>query len=253
VCTPHLGASTEEAQAGVTLEVVDQVLTVLRGQPARFTVNAPLVTPEVHDLLEPFLSVGVDIGTIAIQLAQGMPTSATITYHGELAAGDTGPLRAAVLMGLLQPGREERVNLVNASLLAEEQGLRVIEEKDPAREDFANEVIVRLTTTGGDIVVGGTHLREQTHVTRLGEHHMDVIIDSPYLLVLENQDRPGIIGAVGSLAGQHDINISFMEVGRVRLRGQATMVVGLDDPMPDPVLQELVKEPAITSVRLVRL
>ena len=118
VCTPHLGASTEEAQAGVTLEVVDQVLTVLRGQPARFTVNAPLVTPEVHELLEPFLSVGVDIGKIAIQLAQGMPTAATIIYHGELAAGDTGPLRAAVLMGLLQPGREERVNLVNASLLA---------------------------------------------------------------------------------------------------------------------------------------
>ena len=253
VCTPHLGASTEEAQAGVTLEVVDQVLTVLRGQPARFTVNAPLVTPEVHELLEPFLSVGVDIGKIAIQLAQGMPTAATIVYHGELAAGDTGPLRAAVLMGLLQPGREERVNLVNASLLAEEQGLRVIEEKDPAREDFANEVIVRLTTTGGEVVVGGTNLREQTHVTRLGEHHLDVIIDSPYLLVVENEDRPGIIGAVGSLAGQHDINISFMEVGRVRLRGQATMVVGLDDPMPDAVLQELVKEPAITSVRLVRL
>ena len=232
VCTPHLGASTEEAQAGVTLEVVDQVLTVLRGQPARFTVNAPLVAPEVHELLEPFLSVGTDVGKIAIQLAEGLPTAATIVYHGELASGETGPLRAAVLMGLLQPGREERVNLVNAGLLAAEQGLRVVEEKDPSREDFANEVIVRLATTGGEVVIGGTHLREQTHVTRLGEHRMDAIIDSPYLLVVENEDRPGIIGTVGSLAGQYDINISFMEVGRVRLRGRATMVVGLDDPCP---------------------
>ena len=253
VCTPHLGASTEEAQAGVTLEVVDQVLTVLRGQPARFTVNAPLVTAEVHELLEPFLSVAVDIGKIAIQTAQGLPTAATIAYHGELAAGETGPLRAAVLMGLLQPGREERVNLVNAGLLAQEQGLRVVEEKDPAREDFANEVIVRLATTQGEAVVGGTHLRGQTHVTRLGEHRVDVIIDSPYMLVVENEDRPGIIGAVGSLAGRHDVNISFMEVGRVRTRGKATMVVGLDDPMPEPALRELVTEPAITSVRLVRL
>ena len=82
---------------------------------------------------------------------------------------------------------------------------------------------------------------------------MDAIIDSPYLLVIENEDRPGIIGAVGSLAGQHDINISFMEVGRVRLRGRATMVVGLDDPMPDSLLNELVKMPAITSIRLVQL
>lgn len=253
VCTPHLGASTEEAQAGVTLEVVDQVLTVLRGQPARFTVNAPLVAPEVHDLLEPFLAVGVNVGKIAIQLAQGLPTSAAIVYHGELAAGETGPLRAAVLMGLLQPGREERVNLVNANLLAEDQGLRVEEEKDPGREDFANEVIVRLATTGGEVVLGGTHLRGQTHLTRLGEYHMDVIIDSPYLLVVENEDRPGIIGTVGSLAGRHDINISFMEVGRVRTRGRATMVVGLDDPMPDALLRELMKEPAITSIRLVRL
>ncbi len=253
VCTPHLGASTEEAQAGVTLEVVDQVLTVLRGQPARFTVNAPLVSQEVHELLEPFLSVCVDIGKIAIQMAPGLPTAATIAYHGELAAGGTGPLRAAVLMGLLQPGREERVNLVNANLLAEEQGLRVAEEKDPAREDFANEVIVRLATTGGEVTVGGTRLRDQTHVTRLGDYRLDVIIDSPFLLVLENEDRPGIIGAVGSLAGKHDINISFMEVGRVRARGRATMVVGLDDPMPDALLQELVQEPAITAIRLVRL
>ena len=253
VCTPHLGASTEEAQAGVTLEVVDQVLTVLRGQPARFTVNAPLVAADVHELLEPFLSVGVDIGKIAIQMAEGMPTAATIVYHGELAAGETGPLRAAVLMGLLQPGREERVNLVNAGLLAQEQGLRVVEEKDPARQDFANEVIVRLAATAGEAIVGGTHLRGQTHVTRLGEHHLDAIIDSPYLLVIENEDRPGIIGAVGSLAGQHDINISFMEVGRVRLRGRATMVVGLDDPMPDTLVNELVQIPAITSIRLVRL
>ena len=253
VSTPHLGASTSEAQAGVTLEVVDQVLTVLRGQPARFTVNAPFVTAEVHELLEPFLSVGVDVGKIAIQLAEGHPTAVTVVYHGELASGETGPLRAAVLMGLLQPGREERVNLVNAGLLAQEQGLRVAEEKDPAGEDFANEITVRLATTAGETVVSGTHLRGQTHVTRLSDHRMDAIIDSPYLLVLENEDRPGIIGAVGSMAGRHDINISFMEVGRVRLRGRATMVVGLDDPMPDELLDELVKMPAITSIRLVRL
>ena len=129
---------------------------------------------------------------------------------------------------------KSEINLVNAGLLAEEQGLRAVEEKETSREDFANEVIVRLATTGGEVVVGGTHLRDQTHVTSdLASIAWTPLLIARTCLVIENEDRPGIIGVVGSLAGQHDINISFMEVGRVRLRGRATMVVGLDDPMPD--------------------
>ena len=253
VCTPHLGASTVEAQAAVTREVVEQVLTVLRGQPARFTVNAPFVAPEVHDLIEPFLSVAADIGKIAIQLAEGQPTSLVIEYQGELASGETGTLKAAALMGLLQPGTEERVNLVNAALLAEERGLQATEKKDPVPQQFTNQITVRLATTGGEVIVAGTHLRGRTHVIRVGEHLMDAAVDSPYLLIIENIDRPGTIGTVGNVAGRHDINISFMEVGRVEARGRATMVVGLDDPMPEEVLDELKQNPAITSVRLVRM
>ena len=253
VATPHLGASTVEAQAAVTREVVEQVLAVLHGQPARFTVNVPFVAPEVQDLIEPFLSVAADLGKIAIQLAVGQPKSVNLQYQGELASGETGTLKAAVLMGLLQPAMEERVNLVNAVLLAEERGLQVTEEKDPVPQQFANQVTVRLSTTGGEVVVGGTHLRGQTHLIRVGEHRLDAAVDCPYLLIIENDDRPGIIGTIGEVAGRHDINISFMEVGRVEARGRATMVVGLDDPMPEAVLGEFKQNPAIISVRLVRI
>jgi len=253
VATPHLGASTVEAQAAVTREVVEQVLTVLRGQPARFTVNVPFVAPEVQDVIEPFLDAAVMIGKIAIQMANGQPKSVTVQYQGELAAGETGTLKAAVLMGLLQPGTEDRVNLVNAALLAEERGLQVKEEKDPVPQQFANEITVRLATTGGEVIVGGTHLRGRTHVTRVGEHMVDAAVESPYLLIIENIDRPGTIGSVGELAGRNDINISFMEVGRAEARGNATMMVGLDDPMPDSILEELRQNPNITSARLIQM
>ncbi|MEE2656712.1 MAG: phosphoglycerate dehydrogenase [Chloroflexota bacterium] len=253
VATPHLGASTLEAQAAVTREVVEQVLTVLKGQPARFTVNVPFVAPEVQDVIEPFLEAAVMIGKIAIQLANGQPNSVTVQYQGELATSETGTLKAAVLMGLLQPVTEDRVNLVNAALLAEERGLQIKEEKDPVPQQFANEITVRLATTGGEAIVGGTHLRGRTHVTRVGEHLVDAAVDSPYLLIIENLDRPGMIGTVGEVAGRHDINISFMEVGRAEARGKATMMVGLDDPMPDSVLGELRQNPSITSVRLIQM
>ena len=253
VATPHLGASTLEAQAAVTREVVEQVLAVLHGQPARFTVNVPFVAPEVHDLIEPFIETAVIIGKVAIQLANGQPNSVTVHYQGELATSETQTLKAAVLMGILQPGTEVRVNLVNAALLAEERGLQITEKKDPVPQKFANEITVRLATTGGEVIVGGTHLRGRTHVTRVGEHLVDAAVDSPYLLFIENLDRPGMIGTVGEVAGRYDINISFMEVGRAEARGNATMMVGLDDPMPDSVLEELKQNPAITSLRLVQM
>jgi D-3-phosphoglycerate dehydrogenase len=137
--------------------------------------------------------------------------------------------------------------------LAEERGLQVKEEKDPVPHQFANEITVRLATTGEEVIVGGTHLRGRTHVTRVGEHMVDAAVESPYLLIIENIDRPGTIGTVGELAGRNDINISFMEVGRAEARGNATMMVGLDDPMPDSILEELRQNPNITSVRLIQM
>jgi len=216
-------------------------------------VNVPFVAPEVQDVIEPFLDAAVMIGKIAIQMANGQPRFVTVQYQGELATGETGTLKAAVLMGLLQPGTEDRVNLVNAALLAEERGLQVKEEKDPVPQQFANEITVRLATTGGEVIVGGTHLRGRTHVTRVGEHMVDAAVESPYLLIIENIDRPGTIGTVGELAGRNDINISFMEVGRAEARGNATMMVGLDDPMPDSILEELRQNPNITSVQLIQM
>ncbi len=253
ITTPHLGASTVEAQSDVSREVAEQVLAVLRGQPAQFTVNAPFVAGEEHALVASYLQVGADVGRVAIQLLDGQLTSITFRYEGEIGQGDARGLRAAALMGLLETISEERVNLVNASLLAEQLGMRVAEETGEAPEQYPSLMTVVLGSDGGAVRVSGTHARDRTHVVRIGDHWMDAVLESPYLLVVENNDAPGVIGTVGGIAGEHDINISSMTVGRLAPRGRATMVVGLDEPMPEAALTRIRAVPRITGVRMVRL
>ena len=254
VTTPHLGASTVEAQAQVAREVVEQVLAVLRGQPAQYTVNAPFVAPEAQDLIAPFLQVAVDVGKIAIQLVEGQLSAITLRFQGEIADSDTAGLKAAALMGLLQPATDERVNLVNANFLAQQRGLRVTEESDPTQpEQYTSLVTVEIAAAGGSTRFSGTHLRDRTHLVRVRDDWMDAALDVPYLLFVDHRDQPGLIGLVGGITGKHDINIAFMAVGRKEVRGRATMVVGLDDPMPDHVVAEVRAIPNIDDARVVRL
>lgn len=253
VATPHLGASTAEAQAEVAREVVEQVLAVLRGQPAPFTVNAPAIPAEVHAVLAPYLRVGALLGRIAIQLLEGQLAAVRVRYEGTLAEQDTRPLRSAVLMGLLQPVSAERVNLVNAHLLAEQRGLRVEEDRGPAPEEYAALLTVELAGTGGTLALAATWMRGRPHIVRIRDYWLDLVPEAPYLLFIEHLDRPGMIGAVGTLTGRHNINIAFMEVGRLEPRGRAMMVLGLDDPMPEPVLAEVRRLPDVYSARVVRV
>ena len=253
VGTPHLGASTVEAQAGVATEVVEQVLAVMHGQAASNTVNAAFVAPEAHELVAPYLAVASDVSKIAIQLADGQLGGIMLTYRGEIAQEETGILKAAALVGLLQPVTDERVNLVNATLLAEQRGLEATEVRDPTPQEYLNQVTVRLATTGGPVIVSGTHVRGRTHLLRIRDFFLDTTVDSPYLLFVENVDHPGVIGALGTATGRHDINISFMDVGRVAPRGHAMMIVGIDEAVPDEVMVELRAIPGVISVRLVRM
>ena len=254
ISTPHLGASTVEAQAEVALEVAEQVVTVLQGKPAQYTVNMPFVPQATQELIIPYVQVAVDMGKIAIQLAKGQISSIVVRYQGEISVGDIKGLRGAILMGLLQPSSNERVNLVNSNLLAEQRDLRIVEENDSSPlEEYASLITLEISTSEGITVVSGTNLRGQTHLVRIHEDWVDATVEAPYLLFIDHRDQPGLIGAVGSITGENDINIAFMAVGRKSVRGRATMVVGLDDPMPDRVLKQVRSIPNLDDARLVRL
>ena len=253
VVTPHLGASTREAQREVAIEVAEEVMAVLGGEPARNTVNAPFLPPEVHTVVSPYLPVASQVGKLVTLLAEGQFVGVNISYQGEIAQHDTATLKSAVLMGLLAPVSSERVNLINASVMAQQRGLNVTEQKSGTAQEYGSLLTVTLNSTTGDTSLAGTSMRNEVHIVRVNDYWLDMVPTVPYLLFVEQQDQPGSIGAVGTVAGKHDINISFMLVGRLSPRGRAMMIVGLDDPVTPDVLEEIRALRQIETARLVKL
>ncbi|MCH9017391.1 MAG: phosphoglycerate dehydrogenase [Chloroflexi bacterium] len=253
VVTPHLGASTEEAQREVAIEAAEQVLMVLNGEPARNTVNAPFVPPEVHAVLAPYMPVATVVGKLLTHLAEGQFLGITISYEGEIAEHDTRTLQAAVLAGLLEPITTGQVNLINAPVLARERGLNITEQHNTSAREYSSMISATIETSEGKITLAGTSLRNEPHIVKIDDYWLDIVPTTPYLLFVDNQDQPGSIGAVGMIAGRHNINISFMEVGRLALRGRAMMVIGLDDPMPPEVMEEIQALDQIYNVKLAHL
>ena len=253
IATPHLGASTEEAQREVAIEAAQQVLAVLEGRPAANTVNAPSLRPEVQEIVAPYIPVAGLLGKLLTHLAEDQFVGVTVQYQGELAQHDTAILGAAVLEGLLSPVIDEQVNVINAPLLAQRRGLSITEQKSSQSAEYASMITVTLHTTKEGVSVSGTSLRDGPRIVKVNDYWMDLELSAPYLLFVDNPDQPGSVGAVGTVAGQHNINISFMKVGRLSPRGRAMMVLGLDDPIPASVLKQIQDLPHVYSARLVEL
>ena len=191
---------------------------------------------------------------IAIQMVEGQFSRITLRYQGELVGQNSSVLKAATLLGLLQPVTDERVTLVNAELLAQQHGIKIEEEwEQTPPEQYLNLITVEIDAAGGATRVSGAHARGQTHIVQIHDYWLDALIETPYLLIIDHRDQPGLIGAVGGITGRHDINIASMAVGRRGVRGQAIMAIGLDDPMPEEVQEEVLAIPHIRSLRVVRL
>jgi D-3-phosphoglycerate dehydrogenase len=254
VVTPHLGASTAEAQERVAVDVAEQILAVLRGEHAAYAVNAPMVAPETMSVVGPFIPVAELAGSLATQLGEGQLRTVEIDYYGELALHDTTVLRASVIRGLLKPVVEGNITVVNAKMVAEQRGLHIVERKDPEAEDgVAALLTVRLRTTAGATAVSGSVEHGQPHIVELNGLRVDFTPSAGYLLVCNNTDRPGMIGAVGAKMGAFDINISSMKVGRREARGRALMVLELDEEPTLDQVREIAAIPGIDAARLVRL
>lgn len=225
ILTPHLGASTEEAQTRVAVEAAEQVREVLAGRPARYAVNAPLLTPETAQALVPFLPLARLLGRFYAQFAPDL-SDLTLEVAGELAPHDSAPLRAAALGGILETDTEERVNVVNAPSLAKARGISLSERRTPDAGRYAS-----LLTLTGSATVAGTVAQGEPRLVRLEGHAMD-LAPARHMLVSRHSDRPGTIGKVGQLLGEADVNISAMHLARSQPRADAFMILALDDPVP---------------------
>jgi D-3-phosphoglycerate dehydrogenase len=252
ILTPHLGASTAEAQVAVAEEVADQVLDVLAGRSARYAVNAPLLTPETAQALAPYLPLAEILGGFFAQFCHSGVRTLTLEIGGELSAFDGSPLIAAVLRGLLETSTTERVNLVNAGALAKARGITVVERKTPEAGAYAALLTLSGESDGGTTTVAGTVAGGEPRLTRLNEYPLDMA-PAAVMLVTRHLDRPGMIGRVGQILGAADVNISAMHLGRTAPRADALMVLALDDDVPGSVADEIQAHEAVLEVWTIRM
>lgn len=253
IVTPHLGASTQEAQANVAIDAAEQIVLVLNGQPVRNAVNAPLISAEMMPILAPFLKVATAVGRMIAQIAEGQMSSIDIGYEGEIARYDLTALKAAIIGGLLQEISEERINVVNANVVAKRRGLRVTEHKDSTCENYASLITAAVTTSSGVTTSAGTVMRGEMHIVRVNDYWIDIVPKGGYFLFSDHRDRPGIIGAVGNITGSADINVSSMQLARLKPRGQALMVLELDEALNEAQIQQILSIPDIYTAKLVQL
>jgi D-3-phosphoglycerate dehydrogenase len=253
IVTPHLGASTEEAQIKVAVDVAEQVMDVLHGRPARTAVNVTPLRPEALAALQPYITLAEKIGRLQAQLAQDHLTDLEIIYSGEIAELDVTVVTRSFLVGLLQPALEEPVNLVNVPLLAEARGMKIKESKSTTAEDYASLITTRVAWKGGEHVIAGTLFgRNDLRIVRMDEYRVD-FEPAGYMLVADHHDRPGVIGKVGTLLGNEDINIGGMHVGRKTVRGKALMILSVDSPIPPPVMKKICRLVSMYHCALVEL
>ena len=253
VATPHLGASTIEAQANVAVQVANEVLAVLDGRPAQFAVNAPSLRPEDVEALEPYLDLVRMLGKLATQLADDHLRAAEIIYRGEIAERNVGVLTAAAVQGLLEPISDTPVNLVNARLLAQQRGLDVLETRSSTPEQYTSLVRVTVHTRAGANSVAGVISDGRAHVVQIDDYALHLPPTPGYLLMTQHVDRPGMIGLVGTLLGEADINISSMQVGRRAPRGEALMLLSVDEPVPPEVVERIRQAASVATIKVVKL
>jgi D-3-phosphoglycerate dehydrogenase len=254
VLTPHLGASTEEAQVNVAVDVAEQIRDVLLGLPARSAVNIPGLRPDLLEKLRPYLQLAETLGNLVGQLAGGRVESLTIRLQGELATNQSQPIVVAALKGLLSNALQERVNYVNASIEAKERGIHVVETRDASIKDYTGGSL-HLVAKGslGEHSVSGALLGDtEIRITSVDDFPVNVP-PNRYMLFTLHRDMPGIIGNIGSLLGGFNVNIASMQVGRKIVRGDAVMVLSIDDPLPEGVLSEILKVPGIRDAYTVML
>ncbi|MEE3715582.1 phosphoglycerate dehydrogenase [Tumidithrix elongata RA019] len=253
ILTPHLGASTEEAQTNVAVDVAEQIRDVLLGLPARAAVNIPGLGPDVWQKLKPYLQLAEMLGNLVGQLAGGRVDTLDVRLQGEIATSESQPIVVAALKGLLSPALRERVNFVNASLEAKERGIRVTETRDATIEDYTGSLHLTANGTHGQQSVTGALLgKSELRITNINDFPINVA-PSHYMLLTLHRDMPGIIGGLGSLLGNFNVNIASMQVGRRMVRGEAVMVLNIDDPLPASLLEEIVRIPGVKDAFVVNL
>lgn len=253
VATPHQGASTEEAQIAVAVDVAQSIIDYLNGKGSKNAVNIPFVDPEVLERIRPYLLLTEKLGLFAAQLIEGQLLQADIHYSGQAAECETTPITVAFLKGLLTPILAENVNYVNAAVLAKERGVKVTESKSSTAAHYANLIQIDIRTDKKHTRVAGSVIsREDIRIVTIDNYNVEAVPEG-YLLLISNKDVPGIVGQIGTLLGSNHVNIAGMTLGRDIQGGQAKTLLKIDSAISDDLMKQIRQSKNILDAKLIKL
>ena len=253
ICTPHLGASTAEAQTNVAVAVAEQIISYLQTGTIINAVNIPSVSGELLAKLQPYLTLAERMGCLQAQLAEGSIKGVTIKYLGDFLGLDMNPVTTAGIKGLLAPFLKDEVNFVNAPVIAKERGIKVVESRSVEAEDFTNLITIHATASKGSNTVSGTIFgKREPRIVRINNFRLEVVPEG-HLLFIHNLDKPGAIGSIGTVLGRNNINIARMHVGQERDGERNVILLDTDTPAPPETIEELRALPLVKSVTTLEL
>ncbi|MGM9572653.1 MAG: phosphoglycerate dehydrogenase [bacterium] len=253
IATPHLGASTKEAQVNVAVDVAKQILIALTGGPVATAVNIPAVSPDLLAALKPYLELGEKLGRLQGQFIDGRIEEVEITYSGEVTNQDIAPLTTVILKGIFDEILTEQVNLVNAPFIAKERGINVKEAKSNENKDFTNLINVTLKTDKGSCAVAGTVFgTHNVRIVKINDYHID-LLPAPYLLFTQHTDKPGMVAHVSNVLAQNEVNIARMQVGRQDAGGEAIMLLEIDHVLAPEALEQIKAKDGVAAAKIITL
>jgi D-3-phosphoglycerate dehydrogenase len=253
ICTPHLGASTEEAQENVALAVAEQIADYLVHGTIRHAVNFPSIPADQVPRLQPYISLAEKLGSFSCQTLADGATEITVEYHGDAATINAAPVTIAALKGYLSPILLETVNFVNAPLIAKERGIEIKEIKSSDAGDFFSKIVLKIKSKNRERYVSGTlYSKKDPRIIEIDNFKVEIVPEGELLLIYNN-DKPGVIGNIGNTLGRHNINIARMHFGRESAGGMAISVVSLDIKPGPEVIEQLKVLPNILSITQISL
>ena len=253
ILTPHLGASTFEAQESVAIAIANQMADYLVNGTIRNAVNVPSIPAELLAALSPYISLGEKLGSFQGQILKGGIEEVTIEYSGDVVNYDVAPITIACLKGLLDQLLDMYVNFVNAPFVAKERGIKVVEVKSSRAIDFASSITIKVKTKEQENVVEGALFgKKEPRIVRIDKFLLDAVPEG-YLLLLQNEDKPGVIGNVGTLLAANNVNVARLHLGRSSEGGEAVSVWSVDTPIAKGLVDRILKLPHMISVNVIEL
>ncbi len=253
ICTPHLGASTKEAQENVAIAVAEQIVDYLVNGTIRNAINFPSIPADQVSKLQPYINLAEKLGGFAAQIFEGGATEITIEYQGDASKINTAPVTIAAIKGFLTPILEETVNFVNAPIIAKERGIEVKELKTSDEGDYQSMIALRLRAKDKESYVAGALIsKKDPRIVCIDKFKVEIVPEGE-LLFMYNNDKPGVIGNIGTLLGKNKINIARMHFGRETPGGTAISVVSIDTHASQKIMNEIKKLPNILSIKQISL